>query len=127
MRLQRRRREAASSPFRGFKSCHSARKTVNFDTKLTVFSTKSVFADGINQSSIDEICFPDEIACGGSKTDLISSKPQGFDFIQTCLDFIVSETNDFIEQNFFIYINTLYTKEPAYAGSFHFSPLLNCA
>jgi len=56
---------------------------------LMLFSTKSVFADGINQSSIDDICYADEIACGELKTDLISSKPQGFDFIQTCLDFIV--------------------------------------
>ncbi len=49
-------------------------KSTNLDTRLVLFSTKSVFADGINQSSIDDICFAYEIACGGLKTDLISSK-----------------------------------------------------
>ena len=39
-------------------------KTVNFDTKLAVFSTKSVLRR--NKSTIvDEICFADEIAYGG--------------------------------------------------------------
>ena len=33
------------------------------------------------------------------KTDLISSKPKGFDFTQTCLDFIVNKVNDFIKTN----------------------------
>jgi hypothetical protein len=34
------------------------------------------------------------------KTDLISSRPQGFDFIQICLDFIVNKVNDFIIESF---------------------------
>ena len=41
--------------------------------------------------------FRDEIRLRRNiKTDLISSKQQGFDFIQTCLAFIVSKVNDFI-------------------------------
>jgi len=40
---------------------------------------------------------PDEILLRkDKKTDLISSKPEGFNFIQTCLDFIVNKVNDFI-------------------------------
>ena len=41
----------------------------------------------------------DEIAFSGYKTDLISSE-RSKDFIQTCLDFIVNEENDFIIEVF---------------------------
>ena len=57
----------------------------------SLFSIKSVLTDGINLlTQTKSLC--DEIAFGGQKTDLISSKPQGFDFIQACLDFIVLST-----------------------------------
>ena len=54
--------------------------------------------DGIKQSLIDEICFTDEVAYQADiKTDLISSKLFNFDFLRTCLDFIVNRVSDFIK------------------------------
>ena len=57
-------------------------KTVNFDTKLAVFSVKSVLRRNKSTSQMKS-------PAADIKTDLISSKPGGFDFIQTCLDEIV--------------------------------------
>ena len=75
--------------------------TISAPEKATCFD-KSLFqlnlsCDGINlltqmKSLRDEIRL-----CRDIKTDLISSKPKGFDFTQTCLDFIVNKVNDFIK------------------------------
>ena len=74
-------------------------KTVGFDRKPTVFSTKSVLRR--NKSATQMKTLRDEILLRkDKKTDLISSKPLGFDFIQTCLDFIVNNVNDFIIELF---------------------------
>ena len=60
-----------------------------------LFSTKSVLRR--NKSAMQMKSLRDEIRLRRDiKTDLISSKPKGFDFIQTCLDFIVNNVNDFI-------------------------------
>ena len=44
--------------------------------------------------------FADEIAFGGYKDGFNFIKVEDFDFIQTCLDFIVNEENDFIIESF---------------------------
>ena len=77
----------------------ASEKTVGFNRKPTVFSTKSVFRRNKSASQMKSLC--DEIRFHRDvETDLISSKPLGFDFIQTCLDFIVNKVNDFIIELF---------------------------
>jgi len=54
-----------------------------------------------NKSAMQMKSRPDEIRFHRDvETDLISSKPLGFDFIQTRLDFIVNKVNDFIIELF---------------------------
>ena len=63
-------------------------KSINLDTRLVLFSTKSVFRR--NKSASQMKSLRDEILLRkDKKTDLISSKSFDFDFIQTSLDFIV--------------------------------------
>ena len=71
----------------------------------------------------------DEIAFGEEKTDLISSE-HSEDFIQTCLDFIVSETNDFIETHASILFvlaknKTVYQKVHCFIFGFYMSVRTN--
>ena len=82
--------------FRGFESLSLRQKKALL---LKCFFQLNPSCDGINlltqmKSLRDEIRLYRDI-----KTDLISSKPKGFDFTQTCLDFIVNKVNDFIKTN----------------------------